>query len=475
MGVRSATRPSSIEAFLFVFVFILSGPGLWEPFCPVLWAQDSAKPAVIYDPNPAHVWNRLHSAFFIRDDIPSTGRVPDALDPPLWSHTRYLLAKPSHQGALNILDEFLQTHAERLIQDPIKRAILQRDLWSVFDWSVDRSEEHTGEPAYDKEKQELQTRLVEVMRRLALAPEEIHALPSNYALAVASGQFAREYDPDHRDRPFLPPDLFDPHGPWVQFLGTGVTGDPVAISHAQQFSRSIFLVFMRLPGGRKATFDYLQALWNLPQPWIARPDDPRHEQTAINPVLPEFPAGTQVALVRQMITFDKQGNLAVTPITESVQIRVYHSVTATDLASGKNADNVAETIKSSGQDFYQIRLSRRLLFANKAGGLRATNPGEKEFAMFNSFGADEGKPSQYLSLDRYQPALESCSVCHRGVGINSMNSRAALLKPNWLQHDDPGAYSKETPWWEYEDTGWKQKRYEWGLLSGYWKSTAGSH
>jgi hypothetical protein len=30
---------------------------------------------------------------------------------------------------LAVLDEFISTHGERLVRDPLKRAWLQRDLW----------------------------------------------------------------------------------------------------------------------------------------------------------------------------------------------------------------------------------------------------------------------------------------------------------------------------------------------------------
>lgn len=33
-------------------------------------------------------------------------------------------------------EEFIVTHGERLIDDPLKRAFLQRDLWAVFDHLV---------------------------------------------------------------------------------------------------------------------------------------------------------------------------------------------------------------------------------------------------------------------------------------------------------------------------------------------------
>jgi hypothetical protein len=417
-------------------------------------------PCCVYDSNPSHIWNRLHATLLIREDLAGANHVTDSLDPLFWSTTQYLLAAPSHQRALSVLDEFLQTHAENLIHDPVKQAIMQRDVWAVFDWSVERQGPQR-EPGYEWEKRELQIRLAEVLRRLALTPEQIESLPDNYAQAVASGEFPKEYDPAHRDRAFLPQDLFEQHGPWVAILNGGYS-EPVATAHVFAFSgRSRFLVFVRLPGGRKATLSYLQTLWNFPQPWVQRRDG-APDQTVENPDLPQFPVGTQVALVRQMMLFDSQGNLVPAPITESVQIRVYRLIPA------RHRDIHEE------QDFYEIRFSRPLLFANKAGGLRAIGPDEKEFPIFQAHGPDEFAAStdQYTPLEKYPRILEQCTSCHSHPGINSLNTRRKLLKPNFLQLDSPSAYPAR--WWENDGTAyWKQNRYDWGLLNGYWNASRG--
>ena len=88
----------------------------------------------LYDRNPDHVWNRLYRSFYGRAAADGREYGYDELDPLLWDNTKYHLSGESHDRALRVLDEFLQTHAERLIPDPLKRAILQRDLWAVFDW-----------------------------------------------------------------------------------------------------------------------------------------------------------------------------------------------------------------------------------------------------------------------------------------------------------------------------------------------------
>ena len=438
-------------------------------------AADSpqAAPAVtLYDPDPGHIWNRLHEALFVRQDASGAIYGSDSLDPLLWLNSTHLLAGPSHQRALHVLDEFLQTHAENLISDPVKRAILQHDLWAIFDRAAEREPERPSKPEYQREKRELQTRLAEVLRRLALTSKQIESLPDNYAQAVTSGNLGKAYDPANRDRAFLPPDLFDQHGSWVEIENAG-DPKPVAPQHLTAVSgRSRFLVFMHLPGGRQATFDYLRTLWEFPQPWIVRSDAPL--QTEANPNLPSFPVGTEVALVRQMTLFDNHGNLVPAPITQSVQIRVYRTTTITTTSDAKHASFLDEMMARSGQDFYEIRLSRQQLFANKAGGLRAVGPSEREFFKFNAHGDDQIESSGRSPLNQYPPIIRFCAECHRGSGIQSLNTRGVLLKPRFLQQDASWTYPSR--WWENDGTiYWKQQRYDWGLLNGYWAASERLH
>ncbi len=306
----------------------------------------------------------------------------------------------------------------------------------------------------------------EVLHRLALTPEQIGSLPDNYAQAIASGQFAKEYDPEHRDRAFLPPDLFEPQGSWVKLEGRGKPL-PVAEQHDSFFSgRSSFLVFLRLPRGRKATLDYLKVLWNSPMPSVPSPHFSPLQDEAPNPSLPELPGGTQVALVRQMTLFDNQGKLTATPITESVQMRVYRSVTPNAVP----AVGIDQMITKSGQDSYAIRLSRPLLFANQSGGLKAARPDERDFTLFGGGGPDEGSPTHYASLATYHPVVKACVMCHREVGLQSLRTLGRLQKPNPLQQDLPAEAFGSRWWQDARVLSWKQSQNDWRLLSGYLES-----
>ena len=432
----------------------------------------SEAPVTIYDSDPSHIWNRLYAALWVRQDSHGKRYGEDSLDPPLWTETEYLLAEPSHQIAIKVLDEFLRTHAETLVHDPVKRALLQRDLWAVFDWSVGQSAANER-PDYTLQKRELQSRLAEVLRRLALTPDEIKSLPDNYAQAVASGSFAKGFDPTQPDQPFLPPDLFDPHGPWVCIQPSPESDSGVASMHIANFSgRSGFLVFVRLPEGRKATFEYFRSLWDFPQPYVQGPSFAA-DQAPLNPDLPSFPAGTEVALVRRAVLIDNQGNLVASSITESVQTRVYHAITTTEERNFGNG-NMADILRNSGQRFYEIKLSRPLLFSATHGGLRAVSRDEKELPTFQQQGDDliDGSRGRPIRESDLLPELQTCLECHSGGGVHSFNSRASLLRPNRMQQEPRDPAYGPFYWSDGAALAWKQNRYDWGLLNGYWSAAS---
>src|SRR5258708_16610632 len=136
-------------------------------------AREAAISSGIYDSDPEHIWNRIYSQFFIRSaDNIEFGL--DILNPLLWYETESPLKPPAYQQARNLLDDFLNTHAENLISDPLKRALFQRDLWAVFDWLSLRMD------TYSTERQELQKRITQIMRRVSLTAAQIPTLPNNY-------------------------------------------------------------------------------------------------------------------------------------------------------------------------------------------------------------------------------------------------------------------------------------------------------
>lgn len=402
----------------------------------------------LYDANPNHLWNRLYRALYQRTTKDGKEYGYDELDPLLWYQTTYLLKDPAYHQATALLDEFLSTHGERLIRDPLKRALLQRDIWAVFDWTTQVSIE-------SRDKEHLQLRLVQVMKRLALSADEMKLLPDTYHQATGSTDFASTYDPNHPEQPFLPPDLFAANGTWVQLAGQG--GDLIARAHTDAFSgRSVFRIFMRLPEGRAQTLAYLKQLAEFRNPWL--PDPVRSGLLTPNPDLPQFPVGTELLLVRMVLLIDNQGKLQATNIVEGVQIRV-HRIIPNSIENSRNAAR-------AGLDVGEFTLSRPKLFADDSGGLRALRPGDTEFPIFQSHGDDIFEAS--LTGVRFErmlrEPLQFCAACHSRSGVYSMLSRSGrVLIPAW----DPN--------YEAEGTrGWKRRQYNWGLLQGLWRGDAGS-
>jgi hypothetical protein len=414
-------------------------------------AQRPLSSVKVFDPDPNHIWNRTYACLSLRQSADGTDYGADALDPLLWWQTRYLLTGDSHRRVLACLDDFLLSHAERTVQDPLKHVILQRDLWAVFDWAA------AGDDL-PQQRRELEVRLADAIRRLALTSEQARVLPDTYAAAVATQQFALAYDPRNPQQPFLPPELFRSDGPWVCL--SGYSEEPTAIVHFS--GRSRFLIFMRLPGGRDATLAYIQKLRSSSEPPLLISDS---GAMLLNLALPQFPVGTQVALVRQAIVTNSEGKLVPTRLTESVQLRVYLAVTP-----GTQYMNYINGPSSHDQDFFEFRMSRPELFAHHNGGLVAVHTGETEFATFSTHGTDAFEST--TPLDRKDFILDRCRGCHSDSGIQSVQSRLQWMKPSQRPRTQSDDENRGDPIaWETDVTvARKQQQPEFNLLQKLWKS-----
>jgi hypothetical protein len=403
----------------------------------------------IFDPDPNHIWNRTYSCLFVRQSIEGEEYGNDALDPLLWSSTHHLLDGDSHRRALNCLDEFLSSHADRSVQDPVKRAILQHDLWAVFDWAA------AGD-GLTEQRRELQRRLCEAIHRLALTSKQIEALPDTYNAAAVSRHFPLAYDTSKPQGTFLPPELFRPDGPWVCL--TAHSEEPTAIVHFS--GRSRFLVFMRLPGERDVTLRYLESLRSSSQPPLVM----NGPVEVLNLALPQFPVGTEVALVRQLIVINNEGTLVPTRVTESVQLRVYHAVTP-----GTRYLNYIDGPSGHDQDFFEIRMSRPALFGHRVGGLVAVGPTETEFATFSTHGMDPFESAS--GLDHESVVLERCRFCHSDSGIHSVQSRLEWIKPRPVTFGqmDHAAINDAITWESYATITRKEQEADFKLLQNLWQ------
>ncbi|MBX3063430.1 MAG: hypothetical protein KF726_10675 [Anaerolineae bacterium] len=425
------TKLCAIGLRFLVMAFCLIGMSALA--LPRLIAQSGTTLLAVYDPDPDHLWNRLFRQFYMRtaaDDAIYGGNSPDPL---LWFETTYLLTGESHAQALALLDEFLDTDGEQLVNDPLKRAIMQRDLWTIFDWLSLGSGSAVQPDNFAQARRELQQRIALIIHRLALSAEQIASLPDTYQQAINADVFPPAFQPDQPEAAYLPPDLFDPQSDWVQ---VGRLTKPTAGIHVQSegFSgRSAFLVFMRLPGGNSAAKEHLAKV----------------NSAEMVQQLPLVPSGTEVALVRQLLLIDDHGNLTSSEITESVQIRHISDV------------NLARR-EITQQDF-EFQFERTRLFSSEAGGLVALSRDERQFPVFMTHGIDPFDHDQQL-LEQYQiVTLQQCSACHSDFiqQTDSLHTFDQFGGSTALVDD----FEPTTPAQEYMRViDWKMTQENWKLL-----------
>jgi hypothetical protein len=434
----------------------------------------------VYDPNPGHLWNRLHDALFLRHDAAGREYGRDRIEPLLWRTSKHLLHGDSHDRLLAALKEFIGGGKEQQITDPLKRAMLQRDLWLVFSWlEHGREEVHAfpgGRAAKIAAGERLREPLARAIGRVALTAGEIARLPDTYAAAVASGEFAARPELASEERSYLPPDLFAGNGPWVSL---GRDDGPIAPTHLladNPFTNSAFLVFIKLPGGRPATLAYVDRLRAFRGPmFVATPSTPKPEFPNFSPDIPQFPPGTEVALVRRALLVTSARDIVVTPIAEAVEVRVYREVPAVATSQLQSAMLVDGRVRSR-QAAFEFVLSRRRLFDGRSGGLHTAVDGHM-LTGFSTHGFDpfdEGFVPRMTDAEARRHRSDLCIMCHTLPGVYSFNTFAH--GPSIRQRDSLRAMSAQNVL--AQAVRWKTSLPEWSELrrlmaeptvNGLWK------
>jgi hypothetical protein len=434
----------------------------------------------VYHRDPAHLWNRLHDALFVRVDARGQEYGRDRFEPLLWRGSRHLLAGDSHRQLLLVLAEF-NRGGEALIADPLERAMLQRDLWLVFSWLEHSHNDFYRFPGskatWQAGLESLRQPLARAIGRLALTPRQIVNLPDNYAAAAASRAF------------YVPPDLFAADGPWV-CLGRG--DDLIAPAHVladNPFTTSAFLVFIKLPGGRGATRAYLERVRAFTGPFVRAPASPSQRPFPFPdyaPDLPQFPAGTEVALVRRALLVTSRFEVVASPLTESVQVRVYREVPAWTPDMPVRALNENNGSRS-WQSFYEYVLSRRPLFDGRAGGLHEVTADDRAFLTgFSTHGIDpfdeqpdgqafmgpRGQGSAASTAQQPSGQIDACVACHMLPGAYSVNT---ITQAFGQAGPGPAAKLSETSVSAAlaSAVAWKQKREDWVLLQRLLRTSGG--
>jgi hypothetical protein len=412
-------------------------------WCHFLSAEEAKAPTSLhtslwsYDANPDHPWNRLNRSLFVRTS--ADGReFTHHLDPLYWPTTKHLLKEPSHHRAIAALDDFIAKKDDAAIQDPLKRALLLRDLWALFDWNAWTADDWVHLSEHAPASRALRERLAIIIKRLALTGEQIQALPDNYSQAVQSKAFPARHE---KGTAFLPPDLFSAEGPWVNFAPKH---EALVRVHTKTFGgRSVFFTFLNLPGGRAATEDFIKKIDK---------DGPR------------LPDGTQVALVRRAMVIDAAGQLVPTRITETVQIRVLIKVPVSN-------DAKEHRVPGGEMDVMEFMLDRTKLFSGVSGGLVEVGKLERAFNFISgvssgeSFEAYKNKPPPD-PIKEMRETLGDCRGCHAIDSLISVKNE--LSNSGRLSTPVFESYNQKV---QGEVTAqWKQSEFNWGLLRGWFES-----
>ena len=403
------------------------------------------RPVSVYAAEPDHLWNRVHAALWVRTGPDGKDYGHDRLEPLLWRESDHLLAGVPADRAVAVLEEFDRESGEALIDDPVKRAVLQRDLWLVSNWLAG-----TRDAAA---RRRLERPLDAAIRRLALTPRQLAGLADNYAAAVASKKHPARFDPERPDRAYLPPDLFADAGPWVCVAPADGPAAPFHLDDrgTNPFGNSVFFVFLKLPGGREKTLNFLARPAALDELLVPNTDEAtkRLSPALPNPAFPTWPKGTEVALVRRALLVGADGRVVASRLTESVQPRAITADTPALTADVLEAAS-ARRPPAGWQAAFEFQLGQADLFAGAAGGLRDVS-GERDFKTgFGSHPADEfdrksgGGTFPERSL-RGVTNRASCGTCHTHPGAYSFNSVPGFAFGGSFQPPPDDAPQKRPP------------------------------
>jgi hypothetical protein len=426
-------------------------------------------PPPLFDTDPQHLWNRIFAAITIRPSLlpsrrggPPVARIEggDRIEFFGWGGTTYW-DEPANVAQLEgLLDQFLGQAGEKLSTDPLKRVLLQRDLWTLFDFLMIGHIGRRGDLETRNRRDELCRKLARAIQVLALPSETLAGLPDNYSLAVQSGQFAATHDFDPK-RDYLPPRILSGADEWqeMDFYQARRSEDVerrYVFLHMRAFQgRSYFRVFCRFPKGRSQFENYLQELDAKGIDWRA---SAQHGGIAPKPDAPELPAGTEVALLQFLIALDTNLQPVPTPLVESVRLLVFKNTKGTEDPS---------TNLGNGVNAAKYTLKRRLALAEggmRHGGLHR-EPDELPVyrVLFeNEAARDWGSRGRYFKL----PA--DCRSCHSGAGqtgvqligsmVNtaSIDSGAALGVSHTLPAGAPSPHPARTVKWKTADETYRR-------------------
>jgi hypothetical protein len=395
------------------------------------------KPEPVYAPEANDAWNRLFCFLFSRrlevrlsDEFPEgapftkagvdenllrAGRqvstqtferseLGDRAIDPLYpgsldgAAARLILSDPNYGDFTKALRDAILDKTQR---SPLARALMQSDLWSAHDiFFVPLL------PADEKSLGDRRRLVVDLIarfiRKIALTPDEIKALPDNYSVAT---------------RQYSLPDVFHQNSGWIE-----VQWFPQRQHDSDAGYRRVSRIFVK----------------------------PTHPPSDVQKFLDQRPGQNAadldgIVLVMQLLLIDDQGNIRPTPLTNDV--RVLHYDRTPEGAFKKTAIQVWE-------------LSRQLLLRDPAStGLIEEEENFPSYAVqnykfvnayFETAGGQTqiGPPVQVRLRTR-------CAACHRDQDLTQVRTFAIAMPPHppRVRQLDPAKYEEA----EF-DIGEKEKR-----------------
>jgi len=394
---------------------------------PLAGTLKSDTPLPLYDADPSHLWNRVYAAFYIRPRVlPATEDVPemvryeggDVIEFLAWGKTEYWSSKQVFQKVAPLLDEFLDGDGARLIMDPLKRVVLQHDLWAPYDHLIDLNNRRIGDLEERARRDILCAKLAKCIHLLALSDRELDQLPDTYAVAVKSGAFVPQHSFDAAAN-YLPHGLLNDTNEWteIDFYYPNMHEDIMDrfISlHARSFhGRSHYRIFYRFPKGREQVVAYLAELQEKGIDWKY---SAQFGFTRLLPDAPQIPVGTEVLLLQQTIALDDQLRPIPTNIVESVQFRAYGNIDG----SSEPATNTGV-----GMNVLDYRMKRNLLFDGlRSGGLEREPEDEPQYRV--AIGGSKPVAPDW-GYEGKTVLFQQCADCHMGrrlerLGVASIPS-----------------------------------------------------
>lgn len=356
------------------------------------WVRLAEAPEKIYSENPKDSWNRIFYYLFSRrvtarlsSEFPEAGpfeKVADFDFMHLEKSTRTFERNETGDRAIDPLypsflrDDGIRTVlkgaaypdfkkalqdglADTTARDAMARAVMQSDLWAAYDIvSRYRHYELRGQSELAQHRLEALALLGQLIRKIALTPEEIRALPDNYAMA--------------RTKDALP-DLFGKSG-WVE-----VKWFPYRLHDASVDYRRVTRVFLKPASTPRDMQKFLNGFRGYTNPVTDRLDG--------------------VALVIQPLLVDTHGQVQPAKIVTDVQFRMFQ----------KQPEQGA--VEKTQVGVYEVR---RKLLRDGASGFLAQD-GEDATAYLAAGGNDYSFASPTV-MSRGAPLVVKqrtrCTMCH---------------------------------------------------------------